>query len=81
MVIQDVGGLESAEDYLGLELTVGAAVVKMEGEGVVLAELAGWPAPGEGTEGAWRKMTMRPSEWAEKIASTTTSSSVIAAMR
>jgi hypothetical protein len=38
-----------------------------------MANLVGWVAP-EGVE-ACRRMTMRPSEWAEKIASTTTSSS------
>jgi len=70
-VIQDVGGLEPVDDCLGLEPTVGVA----------LADLDGWPAPGDDAEVACRKMTMRPSEWAEKIASTTTSSSTIAAIR
>ena len=71
-----MGGLEPADDCLGLEPTVGITVV-----GVVLSDLAGWPASEDDVEKACRKMTMRPSEWAEKIASTTTSSSTIAAMR
>ena len=81
MFIQDVGGLEPAENYLDLELVVGAVVVGVEVEVAVLADLVGWPATGDGTEEACRKMTMRPSECAEKIASTTTSSSPTAAMR
>lgn len=75
-----MGGLEPDDDCLGLEPTVGDTVVGVE-VGVVLADLAGWPAPEDDVEEPCRKMTMRPSEWAEKIASTTTSSSTIAAMR
>jgi len=79
VLIQDVGGL--GPDCLGLELTVGAVVVGVEVEVAVLADLVGWLATGDGTEEACRKMTMRPSECAEKIASTTISSSAIAATR
>lgn len=69
-----VGGLEPA--YLGLELPAGATATDFEvGVDVVAA------AAEDGTDEACRKMTMRPSEWAEKIASTTTSSSAIAATR
>jgi hypothetical protein len=79
-----VGGLEPADDCLGLELAAGATATDVTvGVGVVaLADLAGWAVAAEdGKEEACRKMTMRPSEWAEKIASTTTSSSAIAATR
>jgi len=79
VVIQD--GLELADDCLGLELAVGATDVSVEVEAMLLTDLAGWLATGDGTEEACRKMTIRPSEWAEKIASTTTSSSAIAATR
>jgi hypothetical protein len=75
-----LGGLELADDCLVLELTVGA-VVGVEAGVVVLADLDGWPATGDDVGVACRKITMRPSEWAEKIASTTTSSSTIAAIR
>lgn len=73
-------GLELVDDCLGLEPSAGA-VVEAEVGVVVLADLDGWPTPGDDVELACRKMTMRPSEWAEKMASTTTSSSTIAAIR
>ena len=79
-MIQDVGRLESADCCFDLEPTVGA-VARMGTEVVVLVDPDGWPGVEDDVGVACRKMTMRPSEWAEKIASTTISSSTMAATR